>query len=260
MSAAVSHRIPELETMKKYPNPLFYRGRIDLLMRPMVSIVGTRKPSPYTRQFTYDLARALSRRGVCIVSGAAMGVDAIAHQGAGADNTIAVMANGLDIRYPAVNASMIADIEARGLVLSQFPDGQRAANWGFVVRNELVVALGEILVVTEAEEGSGSMRSVEYAIKMGKPIYVLPHPLDRSQGTNRLLAEGRAQAIYNIEAFADRFGVVPAMPTVKRDDFFFFCQKSPTLDAAVERYGDRVYEAELMGEVRIENGEVRING
>jgi DNA processing protein len=256
----VPDRIPELEAMRKYPDPLFCRGHIDLLARPKVSIVGTRKPSSYARQFTFDLARALSRRGVCIVSGAAMGVDAIAHQGAGADNTIAVMANGLDIRYPAVNASMIADIETRGLTLSQFPDRQRAANWGFVVRNELVVALGEILIVAEADEGSGSMRSVEYAIKMGKPIYVFPHELGRSQGTNRLLSEGLAQPIYSLEAFADRFGVVPAVTTVKRDDFFFFCQKSPTLDAAVERYGDRVYEAELMGEVRIENGEVRING
>jgi len=245
--------------MRKYPDRVFYRGDPALLDRPMISIVGTRKPSPYTRQFTYDLAKALSRRGVCIVSGAAMGVDAIAHQGAGADNTIAVMANGLDIRYPAVNAPMIAGIEQHGLVLSQFPDGQRAANWGFVVRNELVVALGEILIVTEADENSGSIRSVEYALKMGKPIHVLPHLLDTSRGTNRLLADGLAQPIYDIEMFAEKFGIAPTVVSMPRDDFFYFCQKRPTLDETVAAFGDRVYEAELLGEVCIESGRVSLN-
>jgi DNA processing protein len=258
MTGILDKHISTLETMRKYPDPLFYRGDLSVLDRPRIAIVGTRKPSPYTRQFTYELARALSRRGVCIVSGAAMGVDAIAHQGAGVDNTIAVMANGLDIRYPAVNAPMIAGIEQSGLVLSQFPDGQRAANWGFVVRNELVVALGDILIVTEADENSGSMRSVEYALKMEKPIYVLPHPLDASRGTNRLLAEVKAKPIYEIDMFADRFGTVPAS-SIPRDDFFYFCQQTPTFDEAVAAFGDRVYESELMGEVRIENGRIRIN-
>ena len=258
MTALLDHVVSELQAMRTYPDPLFYRGDVALLNRPKVSIVGTRKPSPYTRQFTYDVSQALSRRGVVVVSGAAMGVDAIAHQGAGAANTVAVMANGLDIRYPAVNAPMIAGIEQEGLVLSQFPDGQRAANWGFVVRNELVVALGEVLIVTEADENSGSMRSVEYALRMEKPIYVLPHPLDTSRGTNRLLAEGKAHPIYDIEAFANRFGRIPERSDVPRDDFFYFCQQHPTLDEAIHVFGDRVYEAELMGEIVVENGRVRV--
>ncbi len=259
MTSLLDHHLSALEAMRKYPDPLFFRGNTALLARPKISIVGTRKPSSYTRQFTYDLSQALSRRGVVIVSGAAMGVDAIAHQGAGAAHTIAVMANGLDIRYPAVNAPMIAGIEREGLVLSQFPDGQKAAGWSFVVRNELVVALGEILIVTEADEGSGSMRSVEYALKMERPVYVLPHALDTSRGTNRLLSEGQAQPIYDIEAFANRFGRVPERSDVPRDDFFYFCQKHPTLDEAVEAYGDRVYEAELMGEIVVEDGRVRVS-
>ena len=258
MTAVVDRPIPELDAMKKYPDPLYFQGRLSLLDRPKISIVGTRKPSTYTRQFTYDLAHALSQRGVAIVSGAAMGVDAIAHQGAGASNTIAVMATGLDIRYPAINAPMISQIEREGLVLSQFADGQKAANWGFVVRNELVVALGEILIVAEADENSGSMRSVEYALKMGKPIYVLPHSLDSSYGTNGLLARGEAQAIYDMEAFADRFGSIPANDDLTRDEFFYFCQQGPTLDEAIGSFGDRIFEAELSGEIRIENGRVRL--
>jgi DNA processing protein len=111
----------------------------------------------------------------------------------------------LDIRYPAVNKNLIKAIEENGLVMSQFKDGFRATGWSFVVRNEVVVALGELLIVTEADLKSGSMRSVEFAQKMGKEIFVLPHRIDESLGTNMLLAKGEAKAIYDIEAFVSRF-------------------------------------------------------
>lgn len=257
MTQMVSEHIPALEVMKKYPQELFYKGDLRLLDRPKVSIVGSRKTSLYTQDFTYSLAQALSKRGICVVSGAAMGVDAIAHSGAGVENTIAVVANGLDIRYPAINKGLIEAIENHGLVLSQFNDGFRATGWSFVVRNELVVALGDILIVTEAELDSGSMRSVEYALTMGKEIYVLAHRVNESLGTNRLLLEGKATPIYDIESFADRFGNV-ADTSVQRDEFFYFCQRTPTFDESIEKYGDRVYEAELEGIITIQNGIVRL--
>ena len=258
MSQNITETICELETMKKYPKELFYKGDLTLLKRPKVSIVGTRRPSAYTRQFTYALAKALAKRGVCVVSGAAMGVDAIAHEGAGASNTIAVVANGLDIRYPVVNKNLIESIENKGLMISQFNDGFRATGWSFVVRNELVVALGDILIVTEAALDSGSMRSVEFAQKMGKRIYVLPHRLDESLGTNALLERGEATPIYSVETFASQFGEA-ALDTTVKDDFFYFCQTSPTLDACLEKFGERVYEAELEGVITIQQGIVRIN-
>lgn len=258
MSQNITEHLEALEAMKKYPNTLFYKGDLGLLERPKVSIVGSRRLSNYTREYTYRLAKALSARGVCVVSGAAMGVDTVAHEGAGADNTIAVVANGLDIRYPAINKNLIESIENSGLMLSQFNDGFRATGWSFVVRNELVVALGDILVVTEAALDSGSMRSVEYALRMGKDIYVLPHRLGESQGTNRLLKEGKATAIVDIEAFAAQFGQA-VCTQIDKDDFFYFCQTSPTLDAVVSKFGDRVYEAELEGIITIHNGIVRLN-
>ena len=257
MSQSIIDHIPALDFMKKYPSELFYKGNLNLLKRPKVSIVGTRRPSTYTRQFTYDIAKALAKRGVCIVSGAAMGVDTIAHSGAGAENTIAVVANGLDIRYPAINKALIESIENQGLMLSQFNDGFRATGWSFVVRNELVVALGDILIVTEADLKSGSMRSVEYALKMGKEIFVLPQRLDESLGTNSLLREGKASAITDVETFASRFGHAPSS-NMKKDEFFYFCQTSPTFDDTVSKFGDRVYEAELEGSVTIHNGIVRL--
>ncbi len=249
--------LPQLESMKRYPAVLYAKGNQELLHRPMVSIVGTRRSSPYARKFTYDLAHALSKRGVCIVSGAAMGIDAIAHQGAGAANTIGVMANGLDIRYPSVNRALIGEIEEHGLVLSQYEPGFKATQWSFVLRNELVVALGEFLIIAEADTESGSMRSAEYALEMGKKIYVLPHRLGESEGTNQLLRDGLAEPIYDIEKLASQFGQAVESLAVK-DDFFYFCQTSPTLDEALARFGERIYEAELEGIVVVENGLIRL--
>ncbi len=249
--------IEALNAMKKYPKSLYAKGDLSLICRPKVSIVGTRRPSAYTRQMTYNLSKALAHRGVCVVSGAAMGVDAIAHQGAGASNTIAVMPTSLDIRYPKVNQELIKEIESSGLTLSQFKPSFRATAWSFVLRNEIVVALGEFLVVTQADEGSGSMRSVEYALAMKRPIFVLPHQIGESIGTNQLLKDGLATPIYDIEEFASQFGQA-VDNNLPKDDFFYFCQKEPTLDSIVSKFGDRVYEAELEGIVVIENGLVRL--
>ncbi len=240
--------------MTKPPSELYYRGEREMLARRRVSIVGTRRPSAYTKHTVTRLAAELAKRNVVVVSGAAMGVDALAHRGAGASCTIAVMPCGLNHRYPAVNAPLIEEIETKGLVLSQFGPDCKAAPWRFVVRNELVVALGEVLVVAEADRDSGSMRSVEYAKSMGKPIFVLPHRLGESEGTNDLLAAGEATAIYDLEDFADRFGRVTEEETA--EEFILFCRTNPTLEEAVRRFGDALFEAELQGRVTIQDGRV----
>jgi len=251
----VSWDIPELQKMKKYPKSLYYLGNTALLKKDKISIVGTRKPNQYTRNFTNQLAYALSQRDICIVSGAAMGVDAIAHKGALLSNTIAVMANGLDIRYPAVNKNLIESIENEGLVISQFDKGERARPWSFVVRNELVVALGDVLIVTQADLGSGTMRSVEYAQAMGKKIYVLPHRIGESEATQQLLNEGKAEAIYDINTFCNKFAT---LQTNSNDTLLQFCKTFPTYDEAYKRFGDKILEYELEGKVAILNGKVLI--
>lgn len=185
-------------------------------------------------------------------------VDAIAHAGAGEGNTIAVVANGLDIRYPVINKNLIEGIETQGLLLSQFNDAFRATSWSFVVRNELVVALGDILIVAEAEIGSGSMRSTEYALKMSKEIFVLPQRLGESSGTNTLLNNMQATAIHDMETFASRFGQM-VDDSIEKDDFFYFCQTAPTFDESLTKFGVRVYETELEGIITIQNGIVRLS-
>ena len=251
----VEFNVKELNSMKKYPKELFYRGDLSLLQKTKISIVGTRRPSSYSKFKTAKISLELSKRDVCIVSGAAMGVDSIAHQNAGANNTIAVMANGLDIRYPSINKTIITNIEKEGLTLSQFKDGFRATPWSFVARNEIVVALGDCLIVTEADLKSGSMRSVEFALKMKKKIYVLPHRVGESEGTNYLLKNSLATAIYDIDEFVAGFGYTCKE---KKDEFLEYCKSNPTYDEAIEKYGDKIFQYELDGKIKLINNIISI--
>lgn len=255
MSKIVPHRIKELECMKKYPEMLNYRGTLELLSRPKISIVGTRRPNPYTRAITLELSKKLSNAGMVIVSGAAAGVDALAHEGAGVENTIAVLPTGIDVRYPKANDKLIESIEKNGLTLSQFEPDFMAREWSFVVRNEIVVALGEVLIVTEADLGSGSMRSVDYALEMGKQIYVLPHRIRESEGTHRLLSEGRAMAIEEMDTFVAHI-TKSAMNTINDTPFLAFCRTMPTYEEVIARFPCEIFEAELAGIIDVRNGRV----
>lgn len=251
----LEHRLEELNSMKKYPSEISYDGNLELLKKKKVSIVGSRKPSKYSREMTHKLSSTLAKAGVCVVSGGAMGIDAVAHLGAGPSNTIAVLPCGIDIKYPSVNKNLLLDIQEKGLLLSQFKDSEKARAWSFVVRNELVVALGDVLIVAEAELDSGSLRSIEFALKMNKKIFVFPHRLGESVATNELLKEGKAEAIYDIDAFVSRFGTVDVSST-QTDPFIEFCKTAPSYDELLVKYPTRVIEAELNAEIEIKNAKV----
>lgn len=255
MFNTVPYRLSDLESMQHYPKNLDYKGSLDLLSRPRISIVGTRRPNPYTRSITYELAKKLSLAGMVIVSGAAAGVDTLAHQGAGVQNTIAVLPTGIEVRYPKANSELIGLIEENGLTLSQFEPNYEARAWSFVVRNEIVVALGECLIVTEADIGSGSMRSVEYALEMGKQIYVLPHRIRESEGTHRLLTEGKAVAIEDIDDFVAHISK-ETRNTITDTPFLAFCRTSPSYEEVMTKYPKEIFEAELTGMVDVRNGRV----
>lgn len=252
----LEQKLDELDAMKLYPLQIFCDGNTKLLEKEKVSIIGSRRPSKYAREMTQKIAQGLAKRDVCIVSGGAMGIDAIAHKGARAHNTIAVLPCGIDIKYPAINKNLLTDIAKDGLLLSQFAVGFKATPWSFVVRNELVVALGSVLVVCEADLGSGSMRSVEFALKMGKKIFVLPHRLGESLATQKLLEEKKAEMIYDIESFCSKFGKNDILESQKEDDFLLFCKSLPSYEEALSKFPSRVFEAELAGEIEIKNSKV----
>lgn len=241
--------------MKKYPDALFYIGKTGLLKKKKIAIVGSRKPNQYAREMTYKLAQKLSQSGICVVSGGALGVDAIAHKAAGSTNTIMVAATGLDKRYPAINKNIISDIEQNGLVLSQFKAGTPSRKYNFPLRNEVVVALGNILIVTYADFNSGTMRSVEYALRMGKEVYVLAHRIGESEATNDLLLQGKAKAIYDLDAFVAKFADSEIEEPVL-DEFLLYCQSNPTYEEALKKYPSKIFEAELSGMIEIKNAKV----
>lgn len=252
--AILSCEVEEFKLLKKHPKALHYEGDLALLEHKKISIVGTRKPSLYTQHTILHLASMLAKSGACVVSGAALGCDAFAHRGAGSASTIAVLPCGVDLYYPATNRSLLESIARDGLLLSQFDLGFEATPWSFVARNELVVALGEVLVVAEADLKSGTMRSVEFALSMGKQIFVLPHRLGESRATHELLKSGEASAIHDIDEFVEWF--CGRSSRVVEDSFLEFCKSSPTYDEALSKFASRVYEAELSGEIVVQNGRV----
>ena len=249
-------KINSLKDMKKYPDDIYFIGNTNLLESKKVSIVGTRKPISYTKAFTSALSAKLSNANITVVSGAAMGVDAISHKAA-LPNTIAVVANGLDIRYPAVNKNLIQEIEQNGLMLSTYKNNVKARAYTFVQRNELVVALGDVLIITQADLKSGSMRSAQFALNMGKQIYVLPHRIEDSEGTNDLLKKGQAKAIYDIDEFILQL-TGNKNDILQNDEFLEYCKINTSYDDAVQKYHQKVFEYELLGKISIENGHIKV--
>ncbi len=254
MIKKVPDKIAELKSMKKYPGELFYKGNLELLKKQKISIVGTRRPNAYTKKITHKLANELAKNDIVIVSGAAMGVDAIAHSSAGAKNTIAIAANGLDIRYPATNSKLIQDIEQNGLILSSYKEKEKARPYTFVLRNEIVVALGEVLIVTQAEENSGTLTSIDYALKMGKKVYTIPHHLEESKGTQKLLDKGLIEAIYDIDEFIRPYKKEKTKP---KDELELYLNTFPAYDEAIKKYPQKIFELELEGKILVENGIIK---
>jgi len=236
----------ELRELKQPVSELFYIGESSLLQKPLVSIVGTRKPRSYTRELTAKLSSKLSNVGVVVVSGGAIGVDTIAHKNS-YPNTIAVMANSLDIYYPAINRKLFDDIYKNSLAISEYQEDFKARVYTFVHRNRIVTALGECLIVTEADKNSGSLRSVEFALEYGKKIYVLPHRSGESIGTQKLIESGQAEVIYDIDNFVSRFGNI----SKNSDEIITFCSNNSSLNDAISKYGNKIYEYELEGKITI---------
>lgn len=245
----------ELGSIANPPRQLFYTGDRSLLEGRKIALIGTRRPSGYTKGVTYQLAKSLALAGGVVVSGAAMGVDAIAHRGAG-NRTIAVMGNGLDIIYPRINKALIETIYNEALALSEYAPGYEARPYSFVQRNRIVVGLSEAVVITQADLKSGSMTSAGLAREMGKPIYVLPHRLGESEGTNSLLREGAAQAIHDIDEFVRSLGLSNGQQD--GDEILAYLAKHPDYPEAVARFGEKIDEYELEGRIVIQNNRITV--
>lgn len=243
-----------LNILKKQVEKLYYKGDIKLLAKRKISIVGTRAATRYTENLTKELAYKLAKRDICIVSGAAMGVDSYAHKGA-FPNTIAVMANSLDVIYPKINSSIISSMQEQSLVLSEYEPTYKATRYSFLERNRIVVALGELLVIPQADLKSGSMSSANLALDMNKSIYVFPQRLDESRGTNKLLSENKANLINDIDEFVAKITGISEMNT---DEILEFCKKEKSFEICFAKFGSKIYEYELDGKLCIIGSRVEV--
>lgn len=246
--------IPQmLNALEKEVKTLYFKGDISLLKKPLIAIVGSRRPSAYTKRVVSILSNELAKRDVFVISGAAMGVDALSHKGA-FPKTIAVMGNSLDIIYPKVNENLIKNIYKNALALSEYPPNTKATRYSFIHRNRIVVGLSKAVVIAQADIKSGSMHSANIAQDLGKPLFVLPQRLGESDGTNYLIKNQKATLIDDIEAFANRFGKVDTA----NDTLLEFCKKNPSLELCLEKFGEKIYEYDLEGKLTIDGAYVRV--
>lgn len=190
------------------PPLLWLRGRPDLLARPMVALVGARNASSLGLRMARALAGDLSEAGFVIVSGLARGVDAAAHAAALPGGTVAVMAGGVDVIYPAENLTLAGEIAAQGLMLSEQPMGLEPQARHFPARNRIVSGLARAVVVVEAAAKSGSIITARAALDQGREVTAVPgHPFDaRAAGCNMLIRDGATlvrSAADVIEALGD---------------------------------------------------------
>ncbi|MDB5169870.1 MAG: hypothetical protein JWN82_266 [Candidatus Saccharibacteria bacterium] len=199
--------------MHKPPECLYYRGDLKAcLATKRVAIVGSRRMSTYGKQVTTTFARELAEQGIVIVSGLALGVDAQAHHSALAagGRCLAVLPCPLDNIVPATNRRLAEQImQAGGVLVSQYPPGSEVYKGNFVARNELVAALSDVLLITEAAAGSGSLHTANFASTMQTEVRAVPGNITSplSAGTNGLLRAGQAGAVTRTQDVLHALGI-----------------------------------------------------
>lgn len=184
-----------LSNIAKSPDTLYYTGKLPAMRPPVISIVGTRKPTAYGKETTHRFAESLARRGIVIVSGLALGVDGIAHRAAlqVGGTTIAILGNGLPDIYPASHRQLAVDIvDAGGALLTEYKQSTPALPHQFLARNRLVSGLADAILITEAAARSGTLNTAAHALEQGKDVFVIPGNITSpmSAGCNALIRQG----------------------------------------------------------------------
>lgn len=192
-------RVDDLESA---PIGLVIKGNVDALKDTSLAIVGTRNPTPYGIRIAGDFAAGFVDREWAIVSGGAYGVDSAAHRGAlvAEGRTIAVIASGIDIQYPAGNSRLFDEICENGAIVSEVAPGVPALPHRFLTRNRLIAALSTSTLVVEAAFRSGSLRTARDAAELMRPVMAIPGPINSptSEGCHRLIGERAAELVTSV--------------------------------------------------------------
>jgi DNA processing protein len=188
------------EVVREIPDPpkqLYIVGDsfFELLKKPRITVIGSRKASSYGRMVTSQLALELARAGVVIVSGLAIGIDTLAHKAAleAHTPTIAVLPCGFDRIYPASHENIARQIlEQGGALVTEYPPGTPVQKWNFLARNRIASALADGVLITEAAARSGTLSTARHALDQGREVLAVPGNITSptSAGTNNLLKMG----------------------------------------------------------------------
>jgi DNA processing protein len=201
------------------PPPLLYvRGDASVLNRHSISMVGTRRPTPYGNQIAERLGHDLAERGLVIVSGMARGIDSLAHQGAcraTSGATIGVLGTGLDVIYPKENKKLFGEVEKRGALISEFPLGTHPAPENFPIRNRVVAGMSLGVLVVQGAQYSGSLITARLGMEFGREVYGVPGnvTVDVSFAPNQMIKQG-AKLVTSWE------DVIEELPTEIRTELF----------------------------------------
>jgi len=199
----------ELAEISDAPPILWTIGDTELLHRPLVAMVGARNASSLGQRMAKGLAADLADKGFTVVSGMARGVDTAAHAATLDPGTIAVLAGGVDVMYPAENARLAEDITKTGLRLSEQPMGMHPQARHFPRRNRIISGLCRATIVVEAAAKSGSLITARTALDQGREVLAVPgHPFDaRASGCNMLIRDG-AHLVRSAEDVIEAIGPV----------------------------------------------------
>ena len=194
------------------PIALIVKGDSAILSERSLAIVGTRNPTPYGIRIAGDFAAGFVDRDWQIISGGAYGVDTAAHRGAlvAEGRTIAVIASGIDIQYPAGNSRLFDEICENGAIVSEVMPGVVAMPHRFLTRNRLIAAMSVSTLVVEAAFRSGSLRTARDAAELMKPVMAIPGPINSpsSEGCHRLIGERAAELVTSV---ADAVELISAL-------------------------------------------------
>jgi DNA processing protein len=192
----------QLNDLATPPIGLVVKGKVESLQSRSIAIVGTRNPTPYGARIASDFAAGFVDREWSVVSGGAYGIDTHAHKGAliAEGLTIAVIASGIDINYPAGNERLFTEIAELGAIVSEVMPGTPAFPSRFLTRNRIIAALSESTLVVEAAFRSGSLRTARDAAELMRPVMAIPGPINSptSEGTHRLIGERAAEIVTSV--------------------------------------------------------------
>jgi DNA processing protein len=214
---------PLLREIYDPPPVVFFRGQLPDPEKPLLSMVGTRRPSPEAVNQAYTIAHGLGRAGVSVVSGLALGIDAMAHRGNldGGAPGYAVLGSGVDEIYPVSNRNLAKRIlDSGGALLSEYLPGDIPRKWKFPARNRIISALARGVLIVEAPGRSGALSTAEYALQQDRDLWVASSGVRARDGvlfdkggTAKLAADG-ADIIYSARDVLCKWG----FETVYDDD------------------------------------------